>query len=52
MTIAALAERAMPAIVRAAQQRGIDVRYGAPAPDGATSARDQANKKVAQLLGD
>ncbi|MBA9005613.1 GMC family oxidoreductase N-terminal domain-containing protein [Thermomonospora cellulosilytica] len=39
MTIAALAERAMPAIVRAAQERGIPVRYGAPAPDGATSAR-------------
>lgn len=51
-TIAALAERAMPAIVRAAQQRGIDVRYGAPSPDGATSARNQANKMVAQLLGD
>lgn len=51
-TIAALAERAMPAIVRAAQQRGIDVRYGAPAPHGETSARNQANKMVAQLLAD
>jgi choline dehydrogenase-like flavoprotein len=39
MTISALAERAMPGIVRAAQQRGIDVTYGAPAPDGSTSAR-------------
>lgn len=39
MTIAALAERAMPGIVRAAQQRGVAVRYGAPAPDGATSGR-------------
>ncbi len=39
LTIAALAERAMPAMVRAAQQRGIEVRYGAPAPDGAGAAR-------------
>ncbi|HEY2577490.1 MAG TPA: GMC family oxidoreductase [Streptosporangiaceae bacterium] len=38
LTIAALAERAMPGIVRAAQERGIPVKYGAPAPDGATSA--------------
>jgi choline dehydrogenase-like flavoprotein len=51
-TIAALAERAMPAIVRAAQQRGIDVKYGAPAPHGGTSARAEANKLVPQLLGD
>jgi choline dehydrogenase-like flavoprotein len=39
MTIAALAERATPAIVRAAQARGVAVTYGAPAPDGSTSAR-------------
>jgi choline dehydrogenase-like flavoprotein len=39
MTIAALAERAMPGIVEAARQRGVDVRYGAPAPDGSTAAR-------------
>ncbi|MGA4844417.1 FAD-dependent oxidoreductase [Streptomyces sp. G45] len=39
MTIAAVAERAMPGIVRAAQERGIRVTYGAPAPDGATSGR-------------
>jgi choline dehydrogenase-like flavoprotein len=51
-TIAALAERAMPAIVRAAQQRGIDVTYGAPAPHGGTSARAEANKQVPQLLRD
>lgn len=38
LTIAALAERAMPAIIRAAQERGVVVKYGAPAPDGATSA--------------
>jgi choline dehydrogenase-like flavoprotein len=36
LTIAALAERAMPGIVRAAQERGVGVRYGAPSPDGAT----------------
>ncbi|RSM47498.1 glucose-methanol-choline oxidoreductase [Actinoplanes sp. ATCC 53533] len=39
MTIAALAERAVPAIVRAAQRRGVRVRYGAPAPDGSVSGR-------------
>ncbi|MEU8328806.1 GMC family oxidoreductase [Micromonospora sp. NPDC048839] len=39
MTIAALAERAVPGIVEAARARGVDVRYGAPAPDGATSSR-------------
>jgi len=39
MTIAALAERAMPGIVQAAQQRGVAVKYGAPSPDGATSSR-------------
>lgn len=39
MTIAALAERAVPGIVRAAQERGVAVRYGAPAPDGATAGR-------------
>ncbi|MEU5726436.1 GMC family oxidoreductase [Micromonospora sp. NPDC047738] len=39
MTIAALAERAVPAIVRAAQERGVQVRYGAPSPDGGTAGR-------------
>ena len=39
LTIAALAERSVPAIVAAARERGIKVSYGAPAPDGATSAR-------------
>ena len=39
LTISALAERAMPGIVLAAQERGIPVTYGAPAPDGSTSAR-------------
>ena len=39
MTIAALAERAVPGIVRAARERGVRVRYGAPAPDGSVSGR-------------
>jgi choline dehydrogenase-like flavoprotein len=39
LTIAALAERAIPGIVRAARARGVRVRYGAPAPDGATAGR-------------
>jgi enediyne biosynthesis protein E9 len=39
MTIAALAERAVPGIVRAAQERGLSVQYGAPAPSGETAAR-------------
>jgi choline dehydrogenase-like flavoprotein len=46
LTIAALAERAIPAIVGAARQRGIEVVYGAPSPEGATSAR----RAVAQLV--
>ncbi|WJK43244.1 GMC family oxidoreductase [Solwaraspora sp. WMMA2056] len=39
MTIAALAERAVPAIVEAARQRGLSVTYGAPAPGGETAGR-------------
>jgi choline dehydrogenase-like flavoprotein len=39
LTIAALAERAVPAIVAAAQERGVRVRYGAPSPDGSATAR-------------
>jgi choline dehydrogenase-like flavoprotein len=50
-TIAALAERAMPGIVRAARERGIDVRYGAPAPDGAKAARDASWTQAARLAG-
>lgn len=46
MTIAALAERAIPGIVQAAQAKGIAVTYGAPAPDGSRSGR----KKVLPLL--
>jgi enediyne biosynthesis protein E9 len=37
LTIAALAERAVPGIVRAARDRGIDVTYGAPLPKSAAS---------------
>jgi choline dehydrogenase-like flavoprotein len=40
MTIAALAERAVPGIVEAAQARGVPVSYGAPSPDGATAGRN------------
>jgi choline dehydrogenase-like flavoprotein len=50
-TIAALAERAIPGIVRAAQERGVDVKYGAPAPDGATSARQASTAAAARLAG-
>ncbi|MGE5826807.1 MAG: GMC family oxidoreductase N-terminal domain-containing protein [Micromonosporaceae bacterium] len=39
MTISALAERSVPHIVRAAQERGVAVTYGAPSPDGSTSGR-------------
>jgi choline dehydrogenase-like flavoprotein len=38
LTIAALAERAIPGIVEAARERGIDVKYGAPLPVGAASS--------------
>jgi enediyne biosynthesis protein E9 len=38
MTIAALAERAIPGIVEAARQRGVPVGYGAPAPAPGASA--------------
>jgi choline dehydrogenase-like flavoprotein len=40
MTIAALAERAVPGIVRAAQEKGVQVHYGAPAPAASRRARD------------
>jgi choline dehydrogenase-like flavoprotein len=38
LTISALAERAMPGIVRAARERGIAVTYGAPTPAGVASS--------------
>jgi enediyne biosynthesis protein E9 len=37
LTIAALAERAVPGIVRAARDRGVEVTYGAPLPKAAAS---------------
>ena len=49
LTIAALAERAMPGIVDAARQRGVDVSYGAPGPAGETSARRGALPLVTEL---
>ncbi|MFM9372879.1 FAD-dependent oxidoreductase [Streptomyces sp. Da 82-17] len=50
MTIAAVAERAVPNIVRAAQQKGVPVTYGAPAPDGARSARKNVLPLLPQLV--
>ncbi|MBQ1076554.1 GMC family oxidoreductase [Micromonospora sp. C31] len=41
LTIAALAERAVPGIVRAAQERGIDVTYHGALPDGTVTAVPQ-----------
>lgn len=38
LTIAALAERAIPGIVQAAQERGIQVTYGTPLPSAAATA--------------
>jgi enediyne biosynthesis protein E9 len=52
MTIAALAERAMPGIVEAARQRGISVRYGAPSPDGSTAGRRGVTKLLPTLVQD
>ncbi len=52
MTIAALAERSIPGIVRAAQERGIAVRYGAPSPDGATSGRRGVTSLLPTLVSD
>lgn len=40
MTIAAVAERAVPHIVAEAQRRGVAVSYGAPAPTGYKSGRN------------
>ncbi|WP_026413610.1 FAD-dependent oxidoreductase [Actinomadura oligospora] len=51
MTIAALAERSVPGIVAAARERGIDVRYGAPSPEGETSARRGTARLARDLAG-
>lgn len=50
-TIAALAERAVPGIVRAARERGVHVSYGAPSPSGEGAAR-RGTAAVAASLGD
>ena len=52
MTVAALAERSIPGIVKAAQQRGIQVRYGAPAPNGSTNGRRGVIGRIPDLVGD
>jgi choline dehydrogenase-like flavoprotein len=39
LTISALAERAVPGIMRALQDRGVAVTYGAPSPTGMSAAR-------------
>ena len=39
LTIAALAERAVPGIVASVAAAGASVRYGAPAPGGETAGR-------------
>ena len=44
MTVAALAERSVPGIVRELQARGVDVTYGAPAPDGSITGRRAVSK--------
>ncbi|MFB7915423.1 FAD-dependent oxidoreductase [Streptomyces sp. NPDC056061] len=51
MTIAALAERAIPGIVNAARSRGVDVTYGAPAPDGSRNGRRRVLPLVPALTG-
>ncbi|MCP2336075.1 FAD-dependent oxidoreductase [Actinomadura rupiterrae] len=51
-TLAALAERAMPGIVAAARERGVEVTYGAPSPEGETSARRAALPLVRDLVRD
>jgi choline dehydrogenase-like flavoprotein len=52
MTIAALAERAVPGIVGALRERGVDVSYGAPTPEGATSSRAAVDRLQPHLLPD
>ncbi|MFE4639121.1 FAD-dependent oxidoreductase [Streptomyces sp. NPDC056773] len=49
MTIAAVAERAVPSIVAAAQRRGVAVTYGAPAPTGFKSGRKGVLPLLPQL---
>ncbi|MER5570634.1 GMC family oxidoreductase [Streptomyces goshikiensis] len=49
MTIAAVAERAVPSIVAAAQRKGVAVTYGAPAPTGYKSGRKGVLPLLPQL---
>ncbi len=51
-TIAALAERAVPGIVGALRERGVDVTYGAPAPSGEKSSRRGVAPLLPQLIGE
>jgi choline dehydrogenase-like flavoprotein len=52
MTIAALAERTVPGIVRALRERGVAAKYGAPSPDGATNGRRGVAGQVPSLLSE
>ncbi|MEV4555575.1 GMC family oxidoreductase [Kitasatospora sp. NPDC049285] len=52
LTISALAERAIPGIVKAAQERGVKVSYGAPSPDGSTSGRRGVQSQLPLLMRD
>jgi choline dehydrogenase-like flavoprotein len=47
LTIAALAERAVPGIIQAAQQRGVQVKYGAPLPVNGSFGRALPARLVA-----
>lgn len=51
MTISALAERAVPAIVNRAREHDVAVQYGAPSPDGATNGRRAVMPLVRSLVG-
>lgn len=51
LTISALAERAVPGIVEAAQNRGIRVSYGAPAPSGSVSGLRQVLPLLPRPVG-
>ncbi|MFH8605250.1 GMC oxidoreductase, partial [Streptomyces flaveolus] len=51
LTISALAERAVPGIVEAAQDRGIRVSYGAPAPSGSVSGLRQVLPLLPRPVG-
>ncbi|MBV2156605.1 FAD-dependent oxidoreductase [Kitasatospora sp. SUK 42] len=50
LTISALAERAIPGIVKTLQERGVKVTYGAPSPDGSTSGRRGVRSQLRDLV--